>query len=65
MPEQTICYAAFMKYQIDDFILDAKARTLSDINQQQNVRPKTLAVLLYLAQRSGNIISKQELLETS
>lgn len=62
MPEQTICYAAFMKYQIDDFILDAKARTLSDINQQQNVRPKTLAVLLYLAQRSGNIISKQELL---
>ena len=62
MPEQTICYATFMKYQIDDFILDAKARTLSDINQQQNVRPKTLAVLLYLAQRSGNIISKQELL---
>ncbi len=51
-----------MKYQIDSFTLDVKARTLSDNNSHKNIRPKTLAVLLYLAKKSGVIVSKQELL---
>jgi len=52
-----------MKYQIGNFVLDVQARTLSAIDGCQNIRPKTLAVLLYLAQRSGEIVSKQELLD--
>lgn len=52
-----------MKYRIGRFSLDVKARTLSDDNGSQNIRPKTLALLLYLAQRPEQIISKQELLD--
>jgi len=52
-----------MKYQIDNFVLDVQARTLTAKENVQNIRPKTLEVLMYLAQRSGKIISKQELLD--
>jgi len=52
-----------MKYQIDKFVLNVQTRTLSAKGSCQNIRPKTLEVLLYLAQRAGQIISKQELLE--
>tara|TARA_R110001592_G_scaffold52750_3_gene161803 strand:+ start:5536 stop:7029 length:1494 start_codon:yes stop_codon:yes gene_type:complete len=52
-----------MKYQIGTFTLDTQARTLSDRDNCQSIRPKTLALLLYLAQRSGQIITKQELLD--
>lgn len=52
-----------MKYHVDTFVLDVQARTLSADDNCQNIRPKTLEVLLYLANRAGNIISKQELLD--
>ncbi|PKI17203.1 winged helix-turn-helix domain-containing protein [Colwellia sp. 12G3] len=52
-----------MKYQVDAFVLDVQARTLSAHDRSQNIRPKTLEVLLYLANRTGDIISKQELLD--
>ena len=52
-----------MKYHVDTFVLDIQARTLSAENSYQNIRPKTLEVLLFLANRAGNIISKQELLD--
>ncbi len=52
-----------MKYQVDTFVLDVQARTLSADDSCQNIRPKTLEVLLYLANRTGDIISKQELLD--
>lgn len=52
-----------MKYQVDTFVLDVKARTLSSQDNCQNIRPKTLEVLLYLANRSEEVISKQELLD--
>ncbi|KGJ98096.1 winged helix-turn-helix domain-containing protein [Thalassotalea sp. ND16A] len=52
-----------MKYQIAPFILDTQARTLSDKNSCQQIRPKTLALLLYVIDRAGQIISKQELLD--
>jgi len=52
-----------MKYHVDTFVLDVQARTLSADNNCQNIRPKTLEVLLYLANRAGDIISKQELLD--
>ncbi|GAA6205007.1 winged helix-turn-helix domain-containing protein [Thalassotalea sp. SU-HH00458] len=52
-----------MKYHVDTFVLDVQARTLSADNNCQNIRPKTLEVLLYLANRAGDTISKQELLD--
>ncbi len=52
-----------MKYYVDTFVLDIQARTLSTDNHCQNIRPKTLEVLLYLANRAGDTISKQELLD--
>jgi DNA-binding winged helix-turn-helix (wHTH) protein/tetratricopeptide (TPR) repeat protein len=52
-----------MKYQIDNFVLDTQARTLSTLDHCQNIRPKTLALLLFLANRVGQVISKQELLD--
>jgi DNA-binding winged helix-turn-helix (wHTH) protein/flagellin-like hook-associated protein FlgL len=52
-----------MKYHVDTFVLDVQARTLSADDRCQNIRPKTLEVLLYLANRAGDIISKKELLE--
>ena len=53
-----------MKYYVDTFVLDIQARTLSADNHCQNIRPKTLEVLLYLANRAGDTISKQELLDS-
>jgi DNA-binding winged helix-turn-helix (wHTH) protein len=52
-----------MKYRVDTFVLDVQARTLSADDSCQSIRPKTLEVLLYLANRAGDIISKQELLD--
>lgn len=52
-----------MKYRIGSFSLDVKARTISNGDSCQNIRPKTLALLLYLAERSDQIITKRELLD--
>lgn len=52
-----------MLYQINHYVLNLQTRTLSDADVSHHIRPKTLAVLMYLAQRSGQIISKNELLE--
>ena len=56
-------YNVLMKYQIDGFTLDTKERTLANQANCQHIRPKTLALLLHLAERAGQVISKQELLE--
>ncbi len=53
-----------MKFKIGKYVLDVHARTLSDEQSSQNIRPKTLALLLYLAERNQQIISKQELLNS-
>ena len=63
MTQRLHSYAVLMKYQIGSFILDTRARTLSDQDSCQNIRPKTLSLLLYFTQRSGKTISKQELLD--
>jgi len=52
-----------MKYKIGELVLDTTARTISDLNNSNPIRPKTLELLLYLANRKGKIISKEELLE--
>ena len=52
-----------MKFQIGSFILDEQTRLLMSGEKQSKIRPKTLSLLLYLANRSGKIISKQELLD--
>ena len=51
-----------MKLQIGDYTLDSQKRTLNSGNVSQKIRPKTLSLLVYLAERPGQIISKQELL---
>lgn len=51
-----------MKYQIGNFVLDEQNRVLIKGDEQLKVRPKTLSLLLYLAHRQGQIISKEELL---
>jgi DNA-binding winged helix-turn-helix (wHTH) protein len=54
-----------MKYKLgNNVILDTHSRTLSSDNgESKTIRPKTLQLLLYLAQRKGTIIPKQELLD--
>jgi len=52
-----------MKYKIGELVLDTTARTISDPHNSNPIRPKTLELLLYLANRKGEIISKEELLE--
>lgn len=51
-----------MQYQIGHFRLDVQARTLTSEGKEMPIRPKTLTLLLYLAERKGQVISKQELL---
>ena len=46
-------YNVLMKYQIDGFTLDTKERTLANQANCQHIRPKTLALLLYLAEKFG------------
>lgn len=52
-----------MQYQIGAFFLDVQARTLASEGKEVAVRPRTLTLLLYLAKRHGQVISKQELLD--
>lgn len=52
-----------MKYQIAAFVLDTRARTLTRHDNVVHIRPKTLALLLYLARHKEQIVSKQTLLE--
>ncbi len=51
-----------MIYKIGDYQLDTIARTLTSSDGTQKIRPKTLALLLYLGEKQGKIISKQQLL---
>lgn len=53
-----------MQYKIDEFVLDTQTRTLGTPNKSKNIRPKTLTLLLFLAERHGEIISKQMLLDS-
>lgn len=53
-----------MKYQIGEYSLDTHTRTLSLEGKNKHVRPKTLTLLLFLAHRHGQIISKQTLLDS-
>lgn len=53
-----------MKYQVGEFELNTQTRTLTHENTSQNIRPKTMALLLYLIDRPGQIVSKEELLNS-
>ncbi len=52
-----------MLYQINHYVLNLQTRTLSGADVSHHIRPKTLTVLMYLAERSGKVITKNELLE--
>jgi DNA-binding winged helix-turn-helix (wHTH) protein len=51
-----------MTLRIDRFWLDENARTLTSDTGVQHVRPKTLALLLYLIKHRSDIVSKTQLL---
>ena len=51
-----------MKYQLGSHVLDTTARTLTKNDDVRPIRPKTLELLLYLAQRPDEIVSKETLL---
>lgn len=53
-----------MKYQVGEFELDTQTRTLTHENSTQNIRPKTMSLLLYLIDRPGQIVSKEALLNS-
>lgn len=52
-----------MKYHLGEFLLDTKNRTLTRADEVKNIRPKTLELLMYLAERRGEVVGKKELLE--
>jgi DNA-binding winged helix-turn-helix (wHTH) protein/tetratricopeptide (TPR) repeat protein len=51
-----------MNLQIDRFRLDVNSRTLSSVSESHAIRPKTLALLLFMIERQGQIVSKDQLL---
>ena len=51
-----------MNLQIDRFRLDVNSRTLSSASESHAIRPKTLALLLFMIERQGQIVSKEQLL---
>ena len=51
-----------MYLQIDRFRLDATARTLTAGSETYAIRPKTLALMLFLIEHQGQIVSKEQLL---
>jgi len=53
-----------MKYQIDNFLLDTTTRTLTQGDVVKNIRPKTLSLLLFIAEKPEHVFSKKELLAT-
>jgi DNA-binding winged helix-turn-helix (wHTH) protein len=51
-----------MNLQIDRFRLDVNARSLRSASEVHAIRPKTLALLLFMIERQGQIVSKEQLL---
>lgn len=51
-----------MNLQINRFRLDVKARSLRSASEVHAIRPKTLALLLFMIERQGQIVSKEQLL---
>lgn len=51
------------RYRFSRFVLDAKERCLMDGEREVHLRPKTLDTLIYLVERRGHLISKNELLD--
>ncbi len=51
-------------YRFDDVVVDAAAHTLMRDGQLQPIEPKTFAVLLALLRRPGQMIGRDELLDT-
>jgi len=52
------------KFQFGDFLLDADEESLHRAGQKVNVNRRTLQVLRLLIERRGEIVSKQEFLDT-
>jgi DNA-binding winged helix-turn-helix (wHTH) protein/tetratricopeptide (TPR) repeat protein len=52
-----------MNYQFERFWLDVNTRTLLSDKGEQPIRPKTLALLLYLIEHKNEIVSKEQLLK--
>ncbi|MFC3549953.1 winged helix-turn-helix domain-containing protein [Lysobacter cavernae] len=51
-------------YRFDDIVVDATAHTLSRAGEPQTVEPKAFAVLLLLLRRAGELVGRDELLDT-
>lgn len=51
-----------MNLQINRFRLDVNARSLRSASEVHAIRPKTLALLLFMIERQGQIVSKEQLL---
>jgi DNA-binding winged helix-turn-helix (wHTH) protein/tetratricopeptide (TPR) repeat protein len=49
-------------YRFSDYVLDVEERCLKRDSRQVYLQPKTFATLLYLIQRQGHLVSKDELL---
>lgn len=50
-------------YQFSEFVLDVAERCLKKESQQIYLPPKTFATLLYLIERPGRLVKKEELLD--
>ncbi|HYK91217.1 MAG TPA: winged helix-turn-helix domain-containing protein [Acidobacteriota bacterium] len=50
-------------YRFSDFLLDVGERCLKKDNRQIYLPPKTFATLLYLIERRGRLVTKEELLD--
>lgn len=51
------------QYWIGGFLIDPSRNQISQNNQSQTLAPKALSVLTYLAERQGQVISQDELLD--
>ncbi|CAM4295850.1 winged helix-turn-helix domain-containing protein [Pseudoalteromonas byunsanensis] len=53
-----------LHYWIGDFFIDLSRNQITHHNTSQTLAPKALAVLTYLAERQGKVISQDELLDS-
>ncbi len=50
------------RYRFEGLLLDARERHLERAGQEIHLRPKSLDTLIYLVERQGHLVTKQELL---
>ena len=52
-----------MTYEFDGFVVDPEAFRISKSGRQLRIEPKALQILIYLLERPGRLVTKQELFE--